>query len=149
MFDPVPLYNGFSGYFAPHYFALRMLVEAADARILHVLAASGPLGVVIDHAGDAQGTLRRWVLSYPGATTVHTEDAWSSYRLPRSGSVPDIPDRTGTPIPIKALRTFPSAPHASRALDGDLRTRWSGGVQQVLAEADDRTRAAGRMWGRS
>ena len=135
MFDPVPLYNGFSGYFAPHYFALRMLVEAADARILHVLAARGPLGVVIDHAGDAQGTLRRWVLSYPGATTVHTEDAWSSYRLPRSGSVPDIPDRTGTPIPIKALRTIPSALHASRALDGDLRTRWSGGVQQVLAEA--------------
>ena len=134
-FDPVPLYNGFSGYFAPHYFALRTLVEATDVRVLHVLAANGPLGVVIDHAGDAQGTLRRWVRSYPGATTVHTEETWSSYRLPRSAAVPDIPDRAGTSLPIKALSTIPSAPHASRALDGDLRTRWSGGGQQVFAEA--------------
>lgn len=31
--------------------------------------------------------------------------------------------------------TFPSPPHAERALDGDLRTRWSGGVQTQSAEA--------------
>jgi hypothetical protein len=33
------------------------------------------------------------------------------------------------------LSTFPSPPHAGRALDGDLVTRWSGGVQQQSAEA--------------
>jgi len=135
MFDPVPLYNGFSGYFAPHYFALRTLVESGDLRILHVMAANGPLGVVIDHSLDPQGTLRKWVLSYPGAATSHIDEAWSSYRLPKSSSPPDVADRTGTPLPIKSLSTIPSPPHAARALDGDVTTRWSGGVQQVFAEA--------------
>ena len=134
MFDPVPLYNGFSGYFAPHYYALRTLLEASDPRILQVLAADGPLGVVIDHASDQDGALRRFVLTYPGAQVVHDSRGWSSYRLPKSPEVPRIADRTGAPLRIKTLSTFPSPPHAARALDGDLSTRWSGGVQQVFAE---------------
>jgi hypothetical protein len=135
MFDPIPLYNGFSGYFAPHYFALRTLVESGDLRILHVLAANGPLGVVIDHSRDPQGTLRKWVLSYPGAATSHVDEAWSSYRLPKSPSPPNVADGAGRPLAIKSMSTIPSPPHAARALDGNLTTRWSGGVQQVFAEA--------------
>jgi hypothetical protein len=135
MFDPVPLYNGFSGYFAPHYFALMTLVESGDLRILQVMAANGPLGVVIDHSRDPNGRLRKWVLSYPGATLSHVDEAWSSYRLPKSSSPPDVAERAGTSLPIKSLSTIPSPPHAARALDGDLTTRWSGGVQQVFAEA--------------
>jgi len=135
MFDPIPLYNGFSGYFAPHYFALRTLIESGDLRILHVMAGNGPLGVVIDHSRDPQGMLRKWVLSYPGAAASHVDEAWSSYRLPTSPSPPDVADRTGTPLPIKSLSTIPSPPHAARALDGNLTTRWSGGVQRGFVEA--------------
>ena len=135
MFDPVPLYNGFSGYFAPHYYALQALMEDADPRILQVLAARGPLGVVIDHAGDPDGALRRFVLASPGATVERMERDWSSYRVPRSLAPPDLPDRAGTPVRIKSLSTFPSPPHAERALDGVLTTRWSGGARQQSAEA--------------
>jgi hypothetical protein len=133
--DPVPLHNGFSGYVAPHYYALRMLLEARDPRILHVLAAAGPLGIVIHHAGDRDGSIRRFVLAQPGASVVRTEDDWSSYRIPADPSPPVLPDRAGSPVTIKSLDTFPSPPHAARALDGDLRTRWSGGVQQQSADA--------------
>jgi hypothetical protein len=133
--DPVPLYNGFSGYFAPHYYALRMLLDARDPRVLHALAAAGPLGVVVHHTGDADGSIRRFVLTYPGASMVRTETDWSSYRIPAESAPPEIPDRAGAPLAIKSLSTFPSPPHAYRALDGDLRTRWSGGVQQQSADA--------------
>ena len=51
-----------------------------------------------------------------------------------------IPDRAGSPLAIKSLSTFPSPPHAARALDGDLRTRWSGGVQQQSADATSSSR---------
>ncbi len=135
MFDPVPLYNGFSGYGAPHYYAMRTMVEESDPRILRILAARGPLGVVIDHAGDPDGALRKFVLATPGATLVRTEADWSSYRVPQSVSAPDLPDRAGTPLRIKSLSTFPSPPHAYRALDGLLTTRWSGGPQEQSAEA--------------
>jgi hypothetical protein len=135
MFDGVPLHNGFSGYAAPHYYALQMLIEDRDIRVLHELARAGALGVVIDHAGDADGSLRAFVMSYPGAAAERVEREWSSYRLPRSSTPPDLPDRAGAPMRIASLSTFPSPPHAERALDGDLRTRWSGGVQQQSADA--------------
>jgi hypothetical protein len=135
MFDPVPLHNGFSGYRAPQYYALRTLIEDADPQILAVLAASGDLGVVIDHAGDPGERLRRFVLSQPGARLERSQPDWSSYRVPRGAAATAIPDREGAPLKIKSLATFPSPPHAVYALDGDLRTRWSGGVQQQSAEA--------------
>jgi hypothetical protein len=133
--DHVPSRNGFSGYVAPHYYALRTLIQDNDPRVLQALATDGPLGVVIEHAGDAGGRLRRFVESYPGVETVTSERDWSSYRVPRADTVQAVPDRAGTPIPIKSLSTFPSPPHAARALDGDLRTRWSGGPQQQSADA--------------
>jgi hypothetical protein len=135
MFDGVPLHNGYSGYIAPQYYALRTLIEERDPRILAELARNGPLGIVIDHAGDADGTLRKYVAAYPGAAAERVERDWSSYRLPRSAAPPAIPDRQGTPLKIVSLSTFPSPPHAGRALDGDLTTRWSGGVQQQSADA--------------
>jgi hypothetical protein len=124
MFDPVPLYNGFSGYVAPHYHALRAMIDEADPRILRILTARGPLGVVIDHAGDGDGALRRFVLSAPGATVDRMERDWSSYRVPQSLDPPVVPERSGTPIRIKSLGAFPSPAEAGLALDGDLRTRW-------------------------
>jgi hypothetical protein len=133
--ERVPLHNGFSGYFAPHYYALRTLLEARDPRILQVLAGAGPLGVVIHHSGDPDGETRRFVLAHPGASMVRTGGDWSSYRIPADSSPRVFPDRAGSPLRIKSLSTFPSPPHAVRALDGDLRTRWSGGVQQQSAEA--------------
>jgi hypothetical protein len=135
MFDLVPLYNGFSGYITPHYYAMLMLLEEKDPRILPVLAARGPLGVLVDHAADPDGAIRKFVLSTPGATLEHTETEWSSYRVPPPVAAPDLPDRAGVPLRIKSLSTLPSPPHAERALDGDLITRWSGGVQQQSAEA--------------
>jgi hypothetical protein len=135
MFDRVPLHNGYSGYIAPHYYALRELTENRDPSILQELARTGPLGVIVDHAGDADGAIRKFVLAYPGAAVDRVDRDWSSYRLPQSTSRPEVPDRSGTPLRIKSLETFPSPPHAARALDGDLRTRWSGGPQEQSAEA--------------
>ncbi|HVD91560.1 MAG TPA: discoidin domain-containing protein [Vicinamibacterales bacterium] len=134
VFDPIPLRNGFSGYVAPHYYALRVLIEESDPRILAILAANGPLGVVIDHAGDQDGRLRSFVRSYPGATVERSEPDWSSYRLPARPAEDQVPDRRGEALRIKALDAFPSPPHTPRAVDGDLRTRWSGGVQRAAAD---------------
>jgi hypothetical protein len=135
MFDPVPLFNGFSGYFAPHYYAMRMLLEETDPRVLPLLAARGPIGVVVDHAGDPDGAMRKFVLSTPGATVERMEREWSSYRVPLAVAVQDLPDERGVPLRIKSLSTFPKPPDAGLALDGSLRTRWSGGAQEKPAEA--------------
>jgi hypothetical protein len=149
MFDPVPvpLYNGFSGYGAPHYFAMRAMLEDADPRVLQVLAARGPLGVVVDHGADADGAIRRFVQAATGSTSVRVERDWSSYRVPQSAPMPDLPDRSGTPVGIKSVSAVPNASAAARALDGDLTTTWwSGDVPTQSAvmtiELDAVTRVA-------
>jgi hypothetical protein len=132
--EGVPLYNGFSGYPAPHEYAMRVLLDNHDPRILDALTARGPLGVVVDHAMDENGAIRKFVSSYPGAELRETHPAWSSYRLPARAGGDLLPDATGTPLAIKAVDAFPSPPHAVRATDGNLTTRWSGGVQDVAAD---------------
>jgi len=147
MFDPVPLYNGFSGYAPPHYEPMRRMLDAADGRILQVLAAPGPLGVVIDHAGDPDGALRRFVLASPGATADRVEPDWSSYRIPRSVDVPNVPDRSGTPIRIKSVSASFNPDSARLAVDGSLTTAWWAGGEpppqaDFTVELDAPTRVA-------
>ena len=132
--ENVPLYNGFSGYAAPHQYAMRELLIAHDPRILEVLTAAGPLGVVIDHASDPDGGYRKFVAAYPGATLHETHGGWSSYRLPASAKADLLPDEAGTAVASTSLDAYPSPPHAPRAMDGDLKTRWSGGVQRSSAD---------------
>lgn len=132
--ERVTLYNGFSGYGAPHQYAMRELLIAHDPRILRAMTSAGSLGVVIDHESDPDGGYRKFVTSYPGAALYETHDRWSSYRLPAGGTGDLLPDETGTPVGIKSLDAYPSPPHAPRAMDGNLETRWSGGVQKSSAD---------------
>jgi len=133
-FEGIPLYNGFSGYTAPHQYALRELLNAKDPRILRALTSRSMLEVVIDHESDADGAYRKFVMAYPGAMHHETHPAWSSYVLLGNDGGDLLPDQSGAPLPIKSLDAFPSAPHTPRAVDGDLKTRWSGGVQRSAAD---------------
>jgi len=133
--ERVPLFNGFSGYPAPHVYAMRVLLEGHDRRILDAMTARGTVGVVIDHAMDGDGAIRAFVSSYPGAVLHETHPSWSSYRLPARGGGADLlPAPSGTPVPVKSFDAFPSPPHTPRTIDGSLKTRWSGGVQQAAAD---------------
>ena len=134
MFNPIPLYNGFSGYFAPHHYAARQLLLAHDSRFLDALTAHGSLGVIVDHSGDDADGLRQFLSSYPGASLQETHSGWSSYALPVSRASVAPPEPSGQPVAIKSVDSTPSPPHAPRAVDGNLKTRWSGGVQRAAAD---------------
>ncbi len=133
-FDGIPTYNGYSGYAPPHQYAMRVLLDAADPRILHAMASRGPLGVVIDRASDTGGRMNALVAGYPEAAQQGDRPGWTSFRLPAGAPGDLLPDERGDVIPIKSLDAFPSAPHTPRAQDGDYHTRWSGGVQNTAAD---------------
>lgn len=145
MFNPVPLYNGFSGYAAPHVYATREMLNAHDPRILDALTARGSLGVVVDHIAEGADGFRKYLEAYPGAALVESHAAWSSYRLPANGAPPDLPEVSGQPLAIKSVDSTPSPPHAPRAIDGSLKTRWSGGVQRSAADYTIELAEAGRV----
>jgi hypothetical protein len=133
MFNPIPLYNGFSGYVAPQHYAARQLLNTHDPRFLDVLTAHGSLGIVIDHSGEGAEDLRKFVLSYPGVRLQETHPQWSSYVVP-AGSAATLPQPSGRQLAIATVDSTPSPPHAPRAIDGNLKTRWSGGLQRSAAD---------------
>ena len=110
---------------------LRSLIASRDTRILHALAAAGPLGIVIDHAGDRSKRLRRWVLE-AGARPETAAAKWSSYLMPQAATAAPA-DVEGTVVRLGSVAAYPSESLATSAIDGRMDTRWPGGIQQHSA----------------
>jgi hypothetical protein len=67
-----PLVNGYSGYFPPHYAALRFGLMLRDHDVLSQLAARGVTDIIVDREPDPDGPL--------GPRT------WHRTRMPRSSA---------------------------------------------------------------
>ncbi len=124
-----PLVNGYSGYFASHYWAVERLVLDADPVVLSLLSEYGPMEVAIDHHGDPDGRLRAMVSGYPGAELVHWVETHSSYR------VPPTPERSvqlsGPEVPVVNAASPINPEDLPAMFDGDRITRWHAGRAQA------------------
>lgn len=127
MYGAIPqgrrVFNGYSGYSAPQHAALRYLLERHDPTILARLAATEPIEVIVESAGDSDGAWNAFVQRHPGARKTDTGPDWTAYELSASGAAAP-PDVRGAAIRIAAIATTDNAPHINAVLDGDLHTRW-------------------------
>ena len=135
-----PLVNGYSGYFPPHYAALRFGLGLRDDDVLTQLAAHGVRDVVVDSAHDGDGGWKRYVTAHPGTETVCSEDGRTLYRLNSPASSLPRSDgangQAGTPLPIAVLRANVNAGDEKFMLDGDRTTRWQSGPQSDRTTVD-------------
>jgi hypothetical protein len=132
-----PVINGYSGYFAPHYWALQYMLAQRDPAILARLSSMGTIEVVVDHSQDEGGELRRFAASDPQATVVHSDDEYTAYRIGRSvsPSASAMPQLRGQPLPVAAIRASLYQDLVGRMTDGDRITRWhTGGPQDPMNE---------------
>jgi hypothetical protein len=125
-----PLLNGYSGYFAPHYWPLQYLVSRHDPAVLTRMSSLGPLEVVIDNVLDESGELRRFVASHPQASEVFRDADYSCFRIERGRHVGPLPEIPGEPLPIVSISSEVSAPLVGNMVDGDIVSRWSTGREQ-------------------
>jgi len=118
-----PVFNGYSGYAAPQHAALRDLLEHHDGRILARLAATEPIEVIVESAGDADGSWNAYVNRQPGVRRSDIGPDWTAYELPISNAVgPTVP--TGPSLHVAAIATSHNIPDINAVLDNDLDTRW-------------------------
>ena len=132
-----PLVNGYSGYFPPHYAALRFGLGLRDDDVLTQLAVHGVSDVVIDAAQDGDGVWKRYVMAHPGTQTVCSQDGRTLYRL--GSSTQDRSLRggpAGTPLSIAALRANVNEGDEKFMIDGDRTTRWQSGPQSDRTVVD-------------
>jgi hypothetical protein len=125
-----PVFNGYSGYFAPHYGALQYLLGRHDAGVLEFLTSFGPIEVVVDHQFDPEQAWRRYIGSQPNAELVHAETAYSSYRLSRTTERRTSPPFASPPLPIASIVASRYQDRVGAMLDGDRITRWDTGIGQ-------------------
>ena len=116
------LWNGYSGYFAPHYAALREGIDARDGAVLTLLSEFGAVEVVIDRHTEQSGELRAFVERHPGAQLVSTGDDHWAFRLPAS----PLRARLGphAAIRIKTISVSADPAAVGGLTDGDMLTRW-------------------------
>jgi hypothetical protein len=129
-----PTINGYSGYFAPHYWALQALVWSRSDGLLQRLAELGPLEIVVDDESDRDGTWRRFVTSYPDAELVHAGDGYTAFRVPLRQSVSRQAPTVAAPLPIAHVRGSPFQDVAGHMTDGERVTRWHTGPQRPGSE---------------
>jgi hypothetical protein len=123
-----PVFNGYSGYAAPQHAALRDLLEHSDPRILDRLAATEPIEVVVESAGDAAGLWNAFVRRHPAATRVDAAPDWTSYEIAATGAVAPAPI-DGQAIGVTRIETTVNVAHINAVLDNDLETRWHAAPQ--------------------
>ena len=130
-----PLWNGYSGYFAPHYWAMQHLLATGDRSVLEYMTAQGSLEVMIDHDNDRADYWKRYVGGVQYAEVAHSDDAYTSYRLPRSGATFAPAVLSGTRLPIAGIEASLYQELVALMTDGDRITRWhTGGPQDPTNE---------------
>jgi hypothetical protein len=125
-----PVFNGYSGYFAPHYWAFQYLLDHHDPEVLTRISAFGAVEVVIDHDLDPAGGWRRFVARHPQAELVYQDDHYSAYRIQRGASGEALPKVRGTPLPIASFVALENPELLGAMTDHNLVTRWHAGRAQ-------------------
>jgi hypothetical protein len=132
-----PVINGYSGYFAPHYWALQYMLEEKDRAILSRLSSLGTIEAIVDHDLDRDGRWRRFVSSDPETTVVYQDRSYTAYRIGRS-QVPSasmLPQIIGEPLPFVGISASLYQDLVRNLVDGDPITRWhTGGPQSPTNE---------------
>ncbi len=126
----LPLFNGYSGYFAPHYWAMQYMIKQRDPVVLTRLSSYGPFEVVVDHDWDPGAGLRKFLLSAPQVSLAYHDDEYSAFRVERGPHATTLSRPQGQPLAISSIVAQCEETHAREMIDGDVMTRWACGREQ-------------------
>jgi hypothetical protein len=129
-----PLVNGYSGYYPPHYVALRLGLSLRDPDMLTLLAALGVTDIIVDREQDPGGRWDEYVATHPNAQLVCTEGKQSLYRLTAGQALP-VAVR-GPLLPITLIRATVNPEAVPAMTDGDRTTQWGSGPQREHTEVE-------------
>jgi hypothetical protein len=121
MFHGHPVVNGSSGFFPPHFLAMRFALDDQDATVFDALAQSRPLLVALQTDDDRDGVWQRIVDKIGRAQLIADDAHWKLY------DIPPVQAATcgGVTIPLASAADGAGPVDASMLQDGSLVTEWS------------------------
>jgi hypothetical protein len=130
-----PVFNGYSGYFAPHYWAMQYLLSRRDLGALSVLTSYGTVEAVVDHDQGGSAYWLAYLAAFPYSEVVYRDDAYTAYRLPRTTAGYKLTEFSGQPLAIAGMRASLYQDLVGLMTDGDRISRWhTGGPQDPTNE---------------
>ncbi|HEV3057856.1 MAG TPA: discoidin domain-containing protein [Vicinamibacterales bacterium] len=128
----LPTANGYSGYFPAHYEALRLALDERDETALDVLAAPGPLLVMVERAWPYSNERLAWLRGNPRARQVaENADAVWFQVVARPRAATSCGSST---LPIAALADTWGPADLPPVTDGNDDTFWSTGESQQVGD---------------
>lgn len=129
-----PTVNGYSGYFPPHYAALRFGLSTREPDTLSALASRGVRDIIVDRSRDPEGKWDQFVESHPAARRVCTEGDQTLYRLtpPAGAGQPSA----GSRVPAAVIRANVNEGAVANMVDTDRTTRWESGPQSTRTRVE-------------
>jgi hypothetical protein len=122
-----PVVNGYSGYFPPHYSALRFALSLRDEGILTAVASRGTSHIIVTPEVDRDGRWKRYLASQPDVKLVCSDGGQNVYRL--TGKAQAQTTESGVPLALAEVTPNTNPHFLKYMLDGDLSTRWESGPQ--------------------
>jgi F5/8 type C domain-containing protein len=137
----IPTVNGYSGYFPPHYEPLRLALDERDETALDVLAARGPLLVVVDRAEpyareriDWLRSLRSGEAPRPAAREVASDDQRAWFLVHGTSAVDPVACGDER-LAMASARDWRGPVSLATVTDGNDATFWSTGESQRAGDA--------------
>jgi hypothetical protein len=125
-----PLINGYSGYFAPHYWPMQYMITHHDPAVLTRFSSFGPIEVVIDRDWDPGDALRNFLVSAPQTTLVYRDERYTAFRVERGPYAAALPKLEGKSLPVASISAQFNAAIVGAMIDHDIMTRWHCGREQ-------------------
>jgi hypothetical protein len=114
--------NGYSGYEASHYRALKLGLEAREDAALTALSLFGPIAVVIQHQDDPGGHWTHFVEQHAGAESVERTGHRTVFLLP--ASTPGQRD-SALELPVRSVTSNIGMVDVKAITDGNPDTYWA------------------------
>jgi hypothetical protein len=130
IFHRHPVVNGYSGFFPRSYDVLRRGLDLRDPQIFDAVTAWGPIVVMIDKTGDAEGAWARQLEHRPRTTFLGEQSGWKVFSLEAGVPPPDLVATRR--LPVENVWTNVNSDRAHFAIDGDRETRWDSGAQRGI-----------------
>jgi hypothetical protein len=115
-----PVVNGSSGFFPPHFLAMRFAFDDHDATVFDALSQPRPLLVALRTDDDRDGVWERIVNKVGRAQLVAQDEHWKLFGIP---PVQEAACR-GAALPIASAKDGSGPVDASMLQDGSLSTDW-------------------------
>jgi hypothetical protein len=120
--------NGYSGFYPPHYAILAHALAGLEPDLPVQLAALGFREVSVNRRFDHAQRLEHFFTNASDVRRVAGDEQDVLFRLP---AAPPLTTRIiGAPLEVASVRASFNGALVGRMLDGDLQSRWDGGLQE-------------------